>query len=179
VTSFVFATALTLAMSGIIYLWARNRVPGTPLTWGEAFIGGAFVFFYMLLIYGILPNAWLQWTNGPLKWRSDRLGIPAGPFNYIHIFFWHFHPLRPNRRYLGFIPYAKGAFWPNGITFFGRGKVAVNFQAVGDSGAAVIYVIMVTAMVKGWLWYQKRDKAAKATPELTTSAYGRPLVRRG
>ena len=177
-TAFAFALFLSVAMSGAIYLWARRRKPGTPLSWGEAFLGGGFVFFYMLLIYGILPNAWLQWCNGPLKWRSDKLGIPAGPFNYIHVLFWHFHPLRPNHRYLGFIPYAKGAFWPNGITFFGRGKVNLTAQGVGDIVATVIYGVAVGVNAKGWLWWQRRDKAKAATPELTTSAYGRPLVRR-
>jgi hypothetical protein len=169
VTAFVFAILLTGAMAGIIYLWARRRPVGAPLSWGEAYVGGLFVFVFFLVLYGVLPNQWLQWCDGPLKWRSDKVGIPAGPIGWF---------LQNNHKYLGFIPYQKGVFWPHGITFFGRGKLAFNAQDLRDIVATLIYGIAITGQMKGWLWWQARGKARAATPELPTSAYGRPLVKK-
>ena len=68
--------------------------------------------------------------------------------------------------------------WPHGITFFGRGKIAVNAQNIGDSVAALIYVIFLGVNLYGWLWWQKRGRVRAATPELPRSAYGRPLVKK-
>lgn len=168
-TAFVFAIFLTVAMAGAIYLWARRRPAGAPLSWGEAYLGGLFVFVFFLVIYGVLPNQWLQWCDGPLKWRSDKVGIPAGPIGWF---------LHNNRKYLGFIPYQKGVFWPKGITFFGRGKLSFNAQDLRDIVAALIYVVALMGQMKGWLWWQARHKVKSATPELPTSAYGRPLVKK-
>ncbi|MHB8465588.1 MAG: hypothetical protein ACYDH6_02100 [Acidimicrobiales bacterium] len=177
-TAFGFVIFLTAAMTGVIYLWARRRPPGSPLSWGEAFLGGAFVLAYLLVLYGALPDVWLRWCDGPLKWRSDKLGIPAGVLGNFKLFGAHIHLLSNGRKYLGFIPYDKGALWPHGITFFGRGKVAMNAQALRDIVATGIYGGALVLNVKGWLWWQRRGKTATATPELATSAYGRPLVKR-
>lgn len=177
-TAFGFAIFLTVAMSAVMYLWARRRKPGTALSWGEAFIAGIFVFTFMLVIYGVLPDAWLKWCDGPLRWRSDKTGIPAGILSSVKILGVRIHLLHNGRRYLGFIPYDHGVLWPKGITFFGRGKVAFNAQAARDIVAGGIYGGAITLNFKGWAWWQKRGKVVSATPELPTSAYGRPLVKR-
>ncbi|GAC1377577.1 MAG: hypothetical protein NVSMB4_06950 [Acidimicrobiales bacterium] len=169
-TAFVFAIFLTALMSAIIYAWARRRPAGATLTWGEAFVAALFVFVYLVVIYGVLPNQWLQWCDGPLKWRSDKIGIPAGPIGWI---------LHNNRKYLGFLPFDKNTFFPKGITFFGRGKIAFTAQDLRDIVAATIYIAAIVGHMKGWLWWQARHKkSAAATPELPTSAYGRPLVKK-
>lgn len=177
-TAFGFAILLTAAMTGVMYLWARRRPAGAPLTWGEAFAGGIFVFVWMIVLYGVLPNAWLQWCDGPLRWRSDKLGIPAGPLDYIHFWGIKIHILHNGRKYLGFIPYNKGTLWPNGITFFGRGKINFNAQDMRDIGATVVYAFSITLQFYAVAWYQRRHKAAAAPKELPTSAYGRPLARK-
>ena len=183
-TAFVFVIFLTVASSSVIYLWGRRRPVGKPLTWGEAFVGGLFLFGYLVLIYGVLPNQWLQWCDGPLKWRSDKLGIPLGPLHHWRVGYGHGRTLftldllKNNRRYLGFLPVDGGRAWPHGITFFARGKIAFNAQDMRDIGATLIYGIMLGVHFKGWLWWQKRAQAAPATAELPTSAYGRPLVKK-
>ena len=70
---------VTIAMVGAIFRIGRTRTPGTPLTWGEAFAAGVFVFFLLFLVYGIVPHQWLAWADNDLKWRSDKIGIPLGP----------------------------------------------------------------------------------------------------
>ena len=105
-------------------------------------------------------------------------GHPARAAHYFNLWGWKVHLLRNNRKYLGFLPVDKGVLWPHGITFFGRGKIALNAQAVGDIGATLIYVVGLGVNVKGWLWWQKRGQVRPATPELPRSAYGRPLVKK-
>jgi hypothetical protein len=184
VTAFFFALFLAIGGSLAFYGWARRRPVGQPLSWGEAFVGALAVFAYMIVIYALLPNAWLQWTTGALRWRSDKTGIPLGPLHHWRLGWGHKHTLftldllKNNRKYLGFIPVDKGVVWPKGITFFGRGKLGVNAQTIGDIGATLIYGIALGVHFKGWLWWQKRGRVKAATPELPRSAYGRPLVKK-
>ncbi len=60
----------------------QRRPPGTPLTWGEAFVGGTFVFSLMMLAYGVVPHQWLTFADTDLLWRPDKLmlGISTDGF---------------------------------------------------------------------------------------------------
>lgn len=142
-------------MVGIAILVARRRPPGTPLTWGEAFVAATFVFALFVLVYGIVPDRFMRWADGELRWRSDAYGIPTGPLH------------------LG----KNGRLFSGGITFFGRGRIMLSLQAIRDIIASGIYIVGIGAQVFAWSWWQKRGKA-KDLPELETSAYGRPLVRK-
>ena len=142
-------------MVGIAVLVARRRPPGTPLTWGEAFVAATFVFALMVLVYGIVPDRFMRWADSELRWRSDAYGIPTGPLH------------------LG----KHGRLFAGGITFFGRGRIMLSLQAVRDIIASGIYIVGIGAQVFAWSWWQNRGKG-KDVPELETSAYGRPLVRK-
>lgn len=159
------------AMTGIIVRWAGRRPPGTPLTWGEAFAGALFVFALMVVAYAILPSQWLGYADNQVRWRSDKIGIPTGPLHYLPG--WPVHG-----KVLWFIPVDKGLLWPKGVTFFGRGKIVISAQILRDVIATGIYLVLLPAQVMGWLWWQNRGKRKVETPELTTSAYGRPLIRK-
>lgn len=173
-TSLVASLIGIALMVGVIVRFAHRRAPGTPLTWGEAFVGALFLFGLMLLVYGIMPSYWLTYADGTLKWRSDKIGIPLGPLRYL--------PGVPGPPHTGkvlwFIPVANNSLWPHGITFFGRGKIVLTKQVLRDVIAALIYVVALGGQIAGWAWWQKRGKRKVERPELTTSAYGRPLVRK-
>jgi hypothetical protein len=183
VTAFYSMVLLSVVFTVALYLWAKRRPVGKAMSWGEAFVGALAVFAYMLFIYALVPNAWLQWCTSGLKWRSDKTGIPLGPLHY-----WRFGAfghtvfrlslLKDNRRYFGFLPVNKGVAWPTGITFFGRGKIGINAQTCQDIVASLLYGVALGVHFKGWLWWQKRGQTKPATRELPTSAYGRPLVRK-
>jgi hypothetical protein len=148
--AFLTSVAVTAVMIGVILYVAKRRPPGTPLTWGEGFLAGTFMFALMLMLYGIVPNQWLAWADTELGWRSDSIGVPT--------------------------PW--GRLWENGVTFFGRGRIMVTALVIRDIIATTIYVVAFVGQIVGWLWWQKRGKRTAPPPAIETSAFGRPLVRK-
>ena len=148
--AFIFSLLITGLMCAIVYAVGRARPPGKPLTWGEAFLAATFVFALLLMIYGIVPNQWLQWADNELEWRKDSFGIP-NPF---------------------------GRSWfEDGISFFGRGRIMISKEAIRDVVAAGLYAGFLVGQVMAWLWWQRRGRRAAAA-QAETSAYGRPLIRK-
>ena len=147
--AFIASLIITGAMVAVILLVARRRAPGTPMTWGEAFLAGTFVFGLLFMLYGVVPHQWLAWADNELGWRPDSFGIPT-PF---------------------------GRLFEDGLEFGGRGRVLITAQTVRDVIAAGIYIVGLGLNFAIWLWWQKRGQKA-ATPQIETSAYGRPLLRR-
>ncbi len=64
--------AAALMTLGILW-YAKRRPVGTPVTWGEASVGAAYVFFLAFLAYGVIPHQWLTLAENELSWRADRL----------------------------------------------------------------------------------------------------------
>ena len=157
-TGFIASVVVTAVMVGIVILVGRRRTPGTPITWGEAFMAATFAFGLLLMIYGVVPDRWLRWADGELAWRSDSIGIPVGP--------------------LHFLGNKENVLFGDGITFFGRGRILVTKQVVRDIIAATLYIVFGLGQIWIWFWWQGRGKKAAATPAIETSAYGRPLVRK-
>jgi len=170
VVAFLFSLLLTLAMVGVVVRVARNRPVGTPLTWGEAFAAGLFVYVLLFLMYGVVPHQFLLWADSELKWRSDKIGIPLGPLGGIRLFGHHFKVLT------GHLGIKKGLLFPEGIPL-PHGHFIVTAQVLRDIIAATLYIAFLLVQIKAWLWWQSRDKRAAATAEIPASAYGRPLVR--
>jgi len=162
VTAFVLSIIVTLLLTGIVIYEGYRRPPGSRLTWGEGFVAGFFIFFLFLMVYGVVPDRWLRWADGELKWRSDKIGIPLGPF---------YTPLH-NLLGIG----TKGVLAPNGIKFFDRGKVTITAQDVRDVLATLIYGVGLAGHIVMWRWWQQRGKKPAVAVE-KVSAYGRPLVR--
>ncbi len=76
------ASVIVFALGvGVCALVGRARPIGTPVTWGEAFVAGPFVFALMLLAYGIIPHQWLKYADNDLLWRSDKI--------FVGLSMWH------------------------------------------------------------------------------------------
>lgn len=71
--AFLTSLVITGLMCGIIVMVAKRRPVGAPLTWGEAFLSGLFLFTLLFIAYGVVPDRFLIWADNELKWRSDRL----------------------------------------------------------------------------------------------------------
>ncbi len=147
----VWSLVITAIMVAVVVVVARRRPVGQPMTWGEAFAAATFVFVLMVMVYGVVPDQWLEWADNELGWRSDNIGIP-NPF---------------------------GEPWfRDGIAFGGRGRITVTAETIRDVIASAIYVVGLLGQVGGWLWWQRRGRRPARPAELPTSAYGRPLVRK-
>ena len=163
-TAFYTSVVVTVLLVGAIVWAGRKRTPGTRLTWGEAFAAGLFVFGMLLMIYGVVPDRFLKWADGELKWRTDKIGIPLGPFgHYLHSWFG-----------IG----TNNLLWPNGIKFVGRGKINFTAQDMRDIVATVIYGVAIGAHSSCGAGGRSRGKKAEQPASAAPSAYGRPLVRR-
>ena len=151
--AFLMSLLITGIMCLVAYVVGRRRPPGKPLTWGEAFLAGTFVFALMLMLYGVVPNQWLLWGEKELGWRKDAFGIPN--------------------------PFGK-AWFEEGITIpfsDGAGRIMISKEAVRDFIAAGIYIVFLVAQVKAWKWWQQRGKRPDQ-PAVEKSAFGRPLIRK-
>ena len=146
-----FVTSLlVLAVGvGICLLVGRRRPVGKPLTWGEAFLAGAFVFAMMVLAYGIVPHQWLNFADNELLWRKDKLLVAIS---------------------------GNGLKWGQAAkNFQGTGRILINYEALRDMIAAGIYVLFFSGQLILWARWQRRGKP-KPQLELT-SAYSRPVIK--
>lgn len=73
-------------------------------------------------------------------------------------------------------------FGPGGIlkpkAYGGWLPMTLQYEVVRDLVVVVIHAIWFGMIIFLWRWWQTRDKAVATTPELATSSYGRPLVRK-
>lgn len=156
--AFVASVIVELVLIGLAVAVIRRRPKGTPITWGEAFIGATYIWALFLLTYAVIPHQFITMCDKDFGWRSDVFGIPTGPF-----YTW---PIINGRHNL----------WANGVTFFGHGRVLVNQQTIRDFAVSNIYIAGLVAHVMLWNWANRRgEKGAEVVP---VSPYGRPLVRK-
>jgi len=152
VAAFV-SSLVVLALGVAICMYVGNRRPiGTPLTWGEAMVGGTFVFALMLVAYGVAPHQWLAYADNELLWRPDKLlvGISSG-----------------------------GVVWGNDAkNLGGTGRILINYQAIRDIVATVLYVVFLGGQMYLWSVWQKRGRKKPGDVEAATSRFGRPVLRK-
>ncbi len=167
--AFIASFVALVACVGVVVAYAGRRPIGTPVTWGEAMASALFIFSVMFLAYGIFPHQWLTWADGGLKWRSDAIGIPLGPFGKS--------PHSPIR----LLGNKANVLFGDGLSFGGRGKITITKETIRDIVAATLYIALLGGQIRLWRFWQKRGTAAaaKAKAELSaTSTYGRPLVKK-
>jgi hypothetical protein len=147
--AFVTSFLLLIVGTALVFVVGHRRPPGKPITWAEGIVGALWCFGLMLLAYGVVPNQWLLMEQNQWGWRKDSFGIPT-PF---------------------------GTFFEKGITFFGRGRILISKEAIGDAVVTVMYIAFLAINVYLWSVWQKRGQKP-TTPELETSTFGRPLVKK-
>jgi formate hydrogenlyase subunit 3/multisubunit Na+/H+ antiporter MnhD subunit len=152
VAAFISSIIATILMVAVcLYVGARRPI-GTPVTWGEAMVAGTWVFAIMLLIYGIVPHQWLNYADNELLWRPDKLlvGISSG-----------------------------GVVWGNEAKDLGgTGRILINYQAIRDIVATVIYVVGLGGQMYLWSVWQKRGRKKPGDVEEARSRFGRPVLRK-
>ncbi len=150
--AFISSIIATIVMVAVcLYVGARRPI-GTPVTWGEAMVGGAWVFGIMLLVYGIVPHQWLTFADNELLWRPDKLLVGIS---------------------------SAGVVWGNGAKDLGgTGRILINYQAIRDIIATVIYVVALGGQMYLWSVWQKRGRKKPGDVEEARSRFGRPVLRK-
>ncbi len=149
-----FVSSMVILILGVaicMYVGARRPI-GTPLTWGEAMVAGTWVFGLMLMAYGVVPHQWLNFADNELLWRPDKLlvGISSG-----------------------------GVVWGNDAkNLGGTGRIIVDYQAIRDIIATVLYVVFLGGHMYLWSVWQKRGRKKPGDVEAATSRFGRPVLRK-
>lgn len=124
--------ATVLMTVGVLW-YAKRRPVGTPVTWGEAMLGAAYVFWLHFLAYGIVPHQWLTLAENELSWRADRMVF--GPGNIIQ-------------------PQSQGGWFPVDITYR---------TISDSIGSAFYIVFLVGQIWLWLAWQGRGKKAEKST----------------
>jgi hypothetical protein len=142
---------LILGVALCMYVGARRPL-GTPVTWGEAMVAGSYAFGLMLLAYGIVPHQWLNYADNELLWRPDKLLVGIS---------------------------SAGVVWGNDAkNLGGTGRVLINYQAIRDIIATVLYVVFLGGQMYLWSVWQKRGRKKPGDVEEARSRFGRPVLRK-
>ena len=150
--AFVSSMIVMILMVAICLYVGGRRPIGTPVTWGEAMVGGTWVFGIMMLAYGIVPHQWLNYADNELLWRPDKLlvGISSG-----------------------------GVVWGNDAkNLGGTGRILINYQAIRDIIASVLYIVFLGGQMYLWSVWQKRGRKKPGDVEEAKSRFGRPVLRK-
>jgi len=138
-------------MAAGIFWYASKRPEGTPVTWGEAMLGSAYIFFLVFMIYGVVPHQWLTWAENELGWRSDKFfygwGDVVKPIN-------------------------KGGWFPFDITYRAISDTVAVVIYVFYLGAQILAWSL-------WQNRTKNSDKKSAAALSKKSTYGRPLVKQG
>jgi hypothetical protein len=135
----------------------------------------------LVLTFAVIPYGKRRPVGTPLSWGEAM-------FASVYAFFIMFlaYGVMPHQ----FLAFADNELrWRSDVITVGRNPAAhlhlswfpfdVSAQTFRDLIVVALYGAMLGLQIFIWSWWQNRNKV-KATPaELTTSSYGRPLVRRG
>ncbi|MEW6155171.1 MAG: hypothetical protein AB1673_14480 [Actinomycetota bacterium] len=149
--AFVTSMLILIVGVGACLYFGHRRPLGTPLTWGEAFVGATWGFAMMVVAYGVVPHQWLEFADNELLWRPDRvlMGFSADGLK----------------------------FGEEAANLVGRGRVLVSYQTMRDIVATLLYVVFLAGQMYMWAAWQRRGRAQAGAVE-RTSRFGRPLVRK-
>ena len=146
--AFINSLVVLVAMTAMVLLYAPMRPQGVPLSWGEAMVASVFIFGFMAVGYGIVPD---QWIDLAAHWGwDDSTRTIAGD----------------------------DAVWgwiSEVFTWFPFNKWRVTYIIVRDLVVVVIYGAALGINV--WLWQLWQARGERTTDVEPTSEYGRPLVR--
>jgi len=79
--AFMFSFVLTTLLALIVVPIGRRRKADRKATWGEAMVGGVFIFAVMFLAFGVVPHQFLDHADKDLGWHKDK--VLYGPFDII------------------------------------------------------------------------------------------------
>ena len=136
----------------------------------------------LILIFAVIPYGKRRPVGKPVTWGEAMIGSTYA-FGVMLLAF----GIVPNAwidhtdRNLGWHK-DKIIFGPGGIlkpqTAGGWNPITLQYEAVRDIVVVLIHVYFFGLLIFIWNWWQKRGSGAPTVPEIETSSYGRPLVKK-
>ena len=78
---FIFSILLTAGLAFLVVPIGKRRPIDRKVTWGEAMVGGLFIFAVLFLAFGVVPHQFIDHADRNLGWRRDK--ILYGPFGIL------------------------------------------------------------------------------------------------
>lgn len=76
--AFLTAMIASVVLALAVIPYGKRRPVGAPFSWGEAMIGGTYIFGLLFLMFGIAPHQWMDHADKDLGWSRDKLLFGPG-----------------------------------------------------------------------------------------------------
>jgi hypothetical protein len=136
----------------------------------------------MVMIFAIIPFGKRRPAGKPLSWGESMVASV-----YVYFVCFMAYGVVPHQ----WLTHAGNElgwrtdkfFWgPGGIlkprSAGGWNPITLQYAAIQDVVAVLIYAVFLGLHVFMWMWWQNRHKSKKGAGELVTSTFGRPLVKK-
>ena len=140
---------ILIAMAGIALAYLYQK----KLTWARASIGAMLFTGLMIILYGVIPNEWLTYTQAEWEWTDQKLWFGTDG-RWIKI--------------------------PSSL--LGGNRLNISAAAMKDIVSGTYVAVITGAIGAAMIAWQRRDelmakRAAKKAAKGNTSVYGRPLQK--
>ena len=68
----IVALVVTVAMSAGVVAYSYIRPADQPTTWGEAMVASVYIFFLFVMLFGILPDQFIDYADNDLAWTNEK-----------------------------------------------------------------------------------------------------------
>lgn len=69
---------ITGLMIWAIFAYGKRRPTDRPTTWGEAMVGSVFIFMLLMMVFGVVPDRWVRYTDNELGWSVEKMAFTEG-----------------------------------------------------------------------------------------------------
>ena len=76
--AFVGSVLISIVLTAGVFVYAKRRSVGTPLSWGEAMFAAVYAFGVMFLAFGVVPHQWIDHADKDLGWDKTKLLFGPG-----------------------------------------------------------------------------------------------------
>jgi preprotein translocase subunit SecE len=75
----VISSVLAVLVTAFAFALAMRPRSGRPATWAGCMLGAVAAFGAMILVYGVVPDEWMQFADAELGWSQSAIWTTIGP----------------------------------------------------------------------------------------------------
>lgn len=77
--AFIVSLVVAILLALAVVPYGKRRPVGAPTSWGEAMVGGTYIFGVLFLSFGVVPHQWIIHAD-QLGWSRDKFLVGWGGF---------------------------------------------------------------------------------------------------